>query len=225
MLKTWLLASTALVGCWTSKDVEKPAKADVSVELSAVTLADDCGDASQLQPPATKRLAAAQERALPASPAIPAPAKEPARREPPSASAVPADCAAEGCGGSRYACEPTSMQLSVRSSMAEPTAIAIKKVELLDKNGLVLGVLTPRTPSKWNGSAYETWDQQIAPSTSLSASYRLSAPLWHEIVDGGRWEAHTKTFQLRVTVGVGSGERTVEKKAITVAMMEPPVPT
>jgi len=205
MNKAWLLL--ALAGCWTSKKESEnpPPNADVTVELAAVTLAEDCGEGGTLPPPT--RVAARE-------PASPPPAQEPA-------SAVPSRVAP----GYVAHCEPTSMQLAVRSSVTEPMKLSIKKVELLDKTGKVLGVLTARTPSKWSGNGYEAWDQQIAPGASLATSYRLSAPLWHEFLPGGRYEAHTKTYQLRVTVDVGSGERTVEKKAISVAMMEPPVPT
>ena len=68
---------------------------------------------------------------------------------------------------------------------------------------------------------------QLSAATAggkLNASYLLSSPNWDALTNG-RWSAHTKTFQLRVTLAIGAAERTVDKQSITPAMLEPPVPT
>jgi hypothetical protein len=52
----------------------------------------------------------------------------------------------------------------------------------------------------------------------------LSSPDWNAIA-GGRYGAQGKLFTLRVTVTVGSSEKTVEKLSITPIMIEPAVQT
>jgi hypothetical protein len=120
------------------------------------------------------------------------------------------------------------MQLSVRSTAGAPTSIRIKRVELIDEHGTLIGQLDARAPVVWVSDAYKPWDQTVAPGATLAASYALSAPQWDQL-EGGRWGAASKSFQLRVTLAVGEADRTIDKVAIvsTVApaMIEPPVVT
>ena len=44
-------------------------------------------------------------------------------------------------------------------------------------------------------------------------------------MEGGMWAQRGKQFQVRVTLSVGTRDKTLEKQAITPAMMEPAVPT
>src|SRR5207253_8731467 len=77
------------------------------------------------------------------------------------------------------ACEQTSMQLSgVAGALERPATIAVKKVEIFDKKGKSIGVLTPRSPLAWNTAKgqYEAWDESVAANANLSVSYALSAP-------------------------------------------------
>jgi hypothetical protein len=130
----------------------------------------------------------------------------------------------EGCTYTPH-CDQTSMQLSLKATAGTgSTAIQVKKVELLDHRGAFLADLTSRTPTRWNGDAYQPWNQSIEAGRTLSASYMLTAPDWNKLTKG-RWNAHTKTFQLRVTLAVGSKDRTVDKQSITPALLEPAVPT
>jgi len=122
------------------------------------------------------------------------------------------------------ACEQTAMQLSLTATGGGPTQIRIAKVELLGADGKPLGVLESRMPTVWNeGNGYVAWDQTIAGGQRVQASYKLSAPDWGAIPDG-RWNAST-TFHVRVTLVLGTQERTIEKQAIVRAMMEPDVVT
>jgi hypothetical protein len=202
------LAYLLLAGCWstTQPETTRPlAATDVGVELAAVTLADDCGD----QEPAPQATTQA-----PATPAAGAP--------------MPADSCAPGhdCGGSfaRHACEQTSMQLAFKASAgAKSATVRVKRVELLDADGGVLGELRSRGAKLWTNNQYVAWNQIIGPDEAVSATYSLESPDYEAF--GGRWSAHEKTFQLRVTIEVGDRERVVEKMSITPAMLEPPVPT
>jgi hypothetical protein len=200
-----------LAGCWTSSQTtttNPPTTPDVSVELAAVTLGDDCGD-TNLAPPAE---APAPNRRAPGG--APAPMS--------MAPCMPN----QPCGfAHRSHCDQTSMQISLRATEgAGSTNVRVKKVELLDKRGKVLAELESRTAAKWTGSSYVAWNQTIAAGERLAATYSLSAPNWDALTNG-RWNAHSKTFQLRVTLAIGDRDRTVEKQSITPAMIEPPVPT
>jgi hypothetical protein len=192
------------------KPVDPPTPAtDVLVELAAVTLADDCGGTLRGPPPPVQVASAESPRRAIARPADEAPAA--------------ASCAqGADCSSRRRACEQTSMQLAIRAS-GQPATIAVKKVELLDDKGTVLGELAATGAMRWTHDKYEAWDQQLAASQSVSASYALAAPPYDKM--GGRWAAHDKQFQLRVTVVVAGKERTIEKKALAPTMLEPAVPT
>ena len=113
------------------------------------------------------------------------------------------------------------MQLSVKAPAAEQ--VSVKKVELLDANGTLINELLATAPQKWDGAAYAAWDQQVAAGDDIVVAYALGAPDWNKI--GGRYAANGKTFQLRVTLVVGTTERVVLKQAIAAAHIEPAVPT
>jgi hypothetical protein len=197
------LLTSLVAGCWTGSQQAPKPKApvdpDVAITLASVTLGDDCGDAAVIPPPA---------------------------RRAPSKPMPPAD-EAPGAAPRHYRmhCDQTSMQLAVRSTGGDhATTIQVKKVELLDKAGAVLGELESRMPTRWTDDGYVEWNQTVEANQTLQASYALSSPDWNKLT-GSRWNAHSKTFQLRVTLVVGSKDRTVEKQSITPAMLEPPVPT
>jgi hypothetical protein len=194
---------------------------DVIVELSGVTLGDDCGTGWTPPPPApmpTPSKAPAESRSQVA----------PQRRAPGGPAAMaPADCAEPGCGGGHNrACQQTSIQLALRATgTTAPTPIRIKKVELLDAKGASLGELTATSPTRWStAGSYQAWDQSIAPGEQAAVSYVLSSPAWHSM-EGGEWGQTGKMFQVRVTVLVGAKDRVIEKKAIQPTIMPPPMPT
>jgi hypothetical protein len=205
MLRALLLL--AVVGCGQSA-AEAP-KPDVTVELAAVTLGDDC---VPVPPPATK---------TPAKPA-----KPPASPAQPRAIPSPADCGGPNCGPVGQQCEQTSMQLAITTPAGfAATTVTIKRVELLDPKGKVLEVLSARVPQKWTpDGTYAAWDEKLGAGATVRAMYALTAPNWDKLTNG-RWNAHTKTFQLRVTVAIGTASKTVEKQAITAARIPPAVPT
>jgi hypothetical protein len=204
----WILAATVLASCATVSEAKAPE--DVTIELAAVTLGDDCPAPAPASVPVN----------APASPAVVAtPSDAPA----PGKASPAARCAGPSCG--RMRCDQTSMQLTIATQPAtKPTTIKGSKVELLDDKGKVLEVLTAREPTRWDTDKYVTWDEALAPRQSVKASYALSAPSWDKLTNG-RWNAHTRTFQLRVTVTIGTGTRTVQRQSITAARLPPAVPT
>jgi len=202
-MNRFALVCFALAGCWTSSqpETQKPVPAsDVTVELAAVTLADDCPDP----------VVETQRNAKPTPGAV--------------APTPPADrCAGPDCGSLRARCDQTSMQLAFHSSAGtKPTQVSVKKVELLDAEGNVLGQLAARNPTRWGTDTYVRWDQTLGPEQTLQASYALASPNYEAV--GGRGNAEGKTFQLRVTIAVGNSERVVEKQSISPVVLEPDVP-
>src|SRR5262245_11430640 len=130
MTMSKLLLLCAIAGCATS--TADSAK-DPTVELSAVTLSDDC---TPPPPPSTK---------VPAQP--PATPAVPAKVAPGGGAPAAARCAGPGCG---RRCEQTSMQLSIKvPAGAKPTTLKIVKVELLDDKGKLLETLASYTPRMW----------------------------------------------------------------------------
>ena len=192
---------------------------DVTVELSSVTLGDDCGGGWAPPPPANR----------PAQPAAPARQAPPAPPSVVAPSEAPADCAqGDDCGGGgRYQrCQQTSIQLALHAAgSSSPTPIRIKKVELLDAKGTLISELVASTPTRWSDAgSYQTWDQLVAPGEHAAVSYLLSSPNWHAM-EGGQYAQTGKTFQVRVTLLVGAKDRVVEKQAIQPTIMPPAVPT
>lgn len=192
----------------------QPAQNDVMVELSAVTLGDDCGTP-------------------PPPPAKPPQNAKPARAAAPSSmvapSEAPADCAeGQNCGGGRYNnCHQTSIQLAMEGrGTGAPVQVRVKKVELLDAKGTFISELTASKPGKWSDASatYEPWDQNVAMGELPAVSYVLTAPKWWEM-QGGHYAQTGKTFQVRVTLTVGAKDKVVEKQAIQPAIRPPAVPT
>jgi len=198
----WLLA---LASCSESsansvKDpfAKPPPVAALSVEIGAVTLADDCApkDAPAGMVP--------EEAAPPSTPAAPA------RRAP----------------GYRGHCDQTTMQLMIKTPASfKAGTVKIKKVELLDADGKLLQTLAARNPRAWkNTTSYLPWDEKVGPSAGINSMYDLASPDWNTLTKG-RWNAHSKKFQVRVVVEIGNASKTVTRQAITAARLPPPVPT
>ncbi len=202
MSRYWWMLFVA--GCGASDAGPAP---DVAVELASVTLGDDCGGS------------------LPAPVKLAGPAKgndEQERRRAPDAKRDPD---ADRDSLVAYECQQTSMQLVLKATpSAKATTIKIKKVELLDLKGKVLETLTAKHPSKWSGKKYDKWNEAVAASETLQTSYALTTPNWTKLT-GNRRNASSKPFQVRVTVTVGTQDRTFEKQATAAAQIEPEVDT
>lgn len=174
---------------------QPPAKA-ATVELTSVTLADDCGGAPPWQAPA-----------IATPPALKAAAKaDPTRREQQDRNEWAAGVSGSAMSRAKRRCEQTSMQLAIVTTSA--TSIRVKSVELFDASGKSLGTLAPSKPTRWDDatSVYATWDEKLAAGTTSHVSYVLAQPDWESI--GDRWN---KTFTLKAVVSVGGIDAAAQK--------------
>lgn len=165
------------------KTAPAPATA-TRVELSSVTLADDCGGTAPYTAPSAKKTATLVDE----DPAPKAKAKrDSARME-------------------KRRCEQTSMQLTIFAGDA--STLHVKSVELFDEAGKSLGTLTASKPTRWSSTTmtYEAWDEAFAASAEANVSYVLSQPAWAKIPD--RWN---KTYTLKTVLTVGGVDQTAQK--------------
>jgi hypothetical protein len=177
--------------------VTKPAPKPTQVELTAVTLADDCGGTPPARAPSPVTKTATK---LDVS--------EDEGRE---LKAKSERAAGAGARAARR-CEQTSMQLSIAAGDA--SSIQVKSVELFDDTGKSLGTLTASTPTRWSDAngVYEAWDQRVAASSTNSVSYVLSQPAWNHV--GNRWN---RTYTLKTVVSVGGVDQAAQK-AVTLSL-------
>lgn len=177
----------------------KVAPAKVTVAMTAATLAEDCGGTAPSAPPA------------------PPPTKF---SQPPPSAGARADMSGEedmprpgGAARARGArrCEQTSMQLSVIASPGiAPTSIRVKKVELVDDTGKLIGVLNVGSPTVWSDAdgIYKAWNQTVAPDAKLAVSYALSKPDWTGVKDRA-----SHSYVVRAVIVVGGADQTVQREA------------
>ena len=159
----------------------------VTVQMTAATLADDCGGS----PPAGK-------------------AKEMSAR-------MKGDRSDSGARSKQLACGQSSMQLSVVAAAGgAPTQLTVTKVELLDDKGAMIGELTAQTPTAWDqNGTYQPWDQSVAPGQELSVSYALSQPPWASVPD--RWNrGYVLKAVFTIAGGEQSVQRDVRVSAPTI---------
>jgi hypothetical protein len=158
-----------------------PVAPSLAVQITAVTLGDDCGSVG-----------------LPARSATPADAEMDRKRGP----------GADHDADWQQPCEQTSMQLAVTGApTGDPTKISVKKVELYDDKGTLIGELTSRNPTVWaQTGTYGPWDQMVAPAQALSVSYALSAPDWRKA--GKRYD---RNYTLKAVLTIGSSDRSVQR--------------
>lgn len=158
-----------------------PVAPAISVEMTAATLADDCGGGPSTPPPAPSAKAATKlEKSDEAH------AKSKAKRR----------------------CEQSSIQLAITAPAgAEPAELAVKSVELLLESGASIGKLEARAPSVWSeADGYMPWNQSIAPGQDLSVSYALTQPDWSKVED--RWN---QTYKVVAVLSIGGSDRTVQQ--------------
>ena len=112
------------------------------------------------------------------------------------------DCApdAEG-GGCGSICQQSNMQLSFETGAGTSAKVEITAVTLHDaKTGAKLDDLEAKSPRSWTGSAYAAWDQTLAPTSTVKASYDLSAPSWSTITNGKG--TYSGSYRLRVAMKI-----------------------
>lgn len=178
----------AIAGCWssgTSSPTKPPAPGAIVVDIASVSLAEDCGTGAQPADPIRQ-----------------------SSSRPNPATVVGSSSQLEESQAGEAACEQTTMQLSIKAGSAG--AVRVKRVELLDAKGKVVGTLTPRTPSRWVDSDYQAWNERVEAGQNLTASYALTAPNWDKL-PGGR--DPSVAYRVRVTIAIGGEERTFDKAA------------
>jgi len=164
-----------------------PAPPAITIQMSSVTLAEDCG-AAAVHPPAPDSTGQSERK-----------------RAPRAESEADSDERAK----SQRRCEQTSMQLSLTGAPSgSPVQLGVKKVGLFDDKGTLIGELTSRDPSVWSATgAYVPWDQTVAPTKTLAVTYMLSAPNWSKV--GNRWD---RSYTLKAVLTVGGADRSVERE-------------
>lgn len=126
----------------------------ITVEMTAATLADDCGSGPSTPPRASRSKADVSHGK--------SAAKEKAKRR----------------------CEQSSIQLAIAAPMdAAPAELAVRSVELLLESGASVDTLEARAPSMWSEEGYTPWDQRIEPGRDLSVSYAVTEPDWSTVTD------------------------------------------
>ena len=191
----------ANTGCSTSfadvppGPVKKAAKT-VSVSITAATMADDCGPNVDTAPIPEPRKPAEKSEA----PAEPAAGKS---------SAGPAGEMADAPSMKSMSpprCHQSSMQLSVIAPAGiKNTELRVKKVQIFDTDGTLIGDLTPKAPTVWTKDVYKPWNQKIKAGESLSVSYSLSNPSW-----GGVLDPYSKSYTVKVVVSTGGSDLSLD---------------
>ncbi|MCX4244773.1 hypothetical protein [Paraliomyxa miuraensis] len=164
------------------------AAATITVQMTAATLADDCGGGPNTPP-----------------------------REPPmKAKRSKSDAGLSAKSKAKRRCEQSSIQLAiVAPEGARPAAMAVRSVELMLESGTSLGMLEARAPSVWSDAdGYLPWDQKVEPGQDLSVSYALTQPDWSKVED--RWnQTYTVKAVLSVDGDDQTVQQSVEVDAPT----------
>ncbi|HEY5927242.1 MAG TPA: hypothetical protein VIV11_36395 [Kofleriaceae bacterium] len=171
-------------------------KPTTRVELTAVTLADDCGGTPPWSAPVKTAKAAT---------ALSDESNTKAKAKSDSANPV------AGARAKRR-CEQTSMQLAIIAGDA--SNIQVKSVELFDETGKSLGTLSASKPTRWSDASgrYDAWDETVVAGSTSSVSYVLTQPKWDQI--GNRWN---RTYTLKTVLSVGGVDQPAQKDVMLTA--------
>ena len=102
----------------------------------------------------------------------------------------------------RRSCVQTSVQLYVEAPSDKGGRLSIKRAELVDASGKVLGELVAHHPTHYGDDAYYVeWDQQVAPGTNKNVAWALTSPQWSDYGLSAE-SAAGSTYRVRVTVSV-----------------------
>ncbi len=106
-------------------------------------------------------------------------------------------------------CRQSTMQIAITGQGHVSSNFSIKEVRLLGPEDAVLGVVTAREPSLWNGHAYIAWDQLVVPSTDVKASYKLSLGDWSAIEKALGKSSYGPLFVIEADVAIGAVPMTI----------------
>lgn len=163
-----------------------PEASGVNVQMTAATLADDCGG----------------------GPNTPARPRAKAKPKPTAKGDQPAKSKAKRA---KRRCKQSSIQLAVTAPEGTPSAkLAVKSVELLLTNGTSLGMLDTRAPSVWaDGDGYSPWDETVNPGDDLSVSYAVTQPDWSQVND-----RRSQTYTMKAVVSIAGTDQTLEQSVV-----------
>jgi hypothetical protein len=131
-----------------------------------------------------------------------------------SCAILPADAGPRGTGPCGGQCDFSNVQLSLSSeSIGSVVHVQIGKVALLDAaTGTELQTLSAYTPVIWNGTQYVAWDESVAPSSQVKASYTLSPPAWSTLDPSF---SYSHQYKVRIEVDAGGATVVLESPPVT----------
>ena len=119
-------------------------------------------------------------------------------------------------------CQRSNLQLAFTAGPGGQKArVEITEVTLHDAGGTKIDTLSASGAQAWNGNGYAAWDQTVAPSADLKASYTLSAPSWSTIEKSGT-SSYSQKYLVRVVLRIDGQSLTLESSTLS---REPPVAT
>ncbi len=170
------------------------------VSISSVTVQQDCPDPK------------------------PEPEAEPAMEEAKSATMTKAaamaeeadEDVAEGDSEFGYAppCVQSMMQISITGQGKNSSKFAVKEVRLLGPNDKKLTVVPTRAPSIWKDNTYAAWDETVAPSTDVKASYKLGFRSWYEVEKALGGSSYGPMFVIEADVSIDGVAKTIRSASI-----------
>jgi hypothetical protein len=175
-------------------------KVTTTISVASVQMIQDCPDPE----PEPSEAAAAAERAAPARAPSSGARAQPYR---------PGDEDVGGGRGFRQPCDQSTVQLALETDNEGPVAIEIKAVRI-SFEGKPVGELNARTPMVWTESAYQPWDQLVAPNTPTKASYKLSLPNWSKVEEAIGGSSYGPMFTLELDITVDGELRTVSSPEV-----------
>lgn len=172
----------------------------VDIAIASVQLDQDCPDPASPAP-------AGEAPATP--PVPPSSVVAPNKRAPPSASSAPPG---PGSSAMRRACQQSTMVLELTNRSASEAKVRIVGIALRDvQSNSTVGDVASRGPSVFRDGSYVAWDERVAASGTLNASYKLTPPDWSNVATalGGGVDTRERNFELEVTFEVDGKAQTM----------------
>jgi hypothetical protein len=111
-------------------------------------------------------------------------------------------------------CRQSTMQIAIRGQGDVASNFAVREVRLLGADDAILGVVKTRGASLWNGTRYSQWDQTVAPSTDVKASYKLSLGDWSAIEKALGKSSYGPLFVIEADVSIGAVPLTIRSSKV-----------
>lgn len=112
-------------------------------------------------------------------------------------------------------CMQSSMQIAITGQGESSSKFAIQEVRLLGPKGAVLGTIKTRGASIWKDNGYAAWDQVIAPSTDVKASYKLTLSDWSAIEKKLGTGSYGAIYMLEADVEIDGVTKTIRSGQVS----------